>query len=184
MSELIINGGFETGDLTGWEHSGCASWDNGCVAVCPATEMVWINGVPHTINYPVHSGTYACELTHKDDYAHFSYLSQEITNPNILTFWYYPPTGQNYGYFEVFIDDTKVWGITSSSWSAGVWTQRQLDLSAYTGQHTLSFHVQTYGEYTVIIFLDDVSCSAVASNRAKRAAAVLDAFWGKRRAVA
>ena len=128
---LVANPGFETGTFTGWSQSGAS-----------------------VVTTPVHTGTYAVKLSSTKGSP--SYISQnvDLTDVAALTYWY-RIDAVNSGFFEVFVDATKV-----ASYSAVTgWSQKSIDTSAYTGIHNVKFNARsgTNNKNKITAYLDDIA---------------------------
>lgn len=110
--ERIINGGFETGDLTGW---GSYSYDFGEVGVN---------------SYDPYSGSYSAYIYRDYDQDARLYQTINLTDVEKITYFY------RWGGGSVKIDTTTV---ASHSYVSG-WTYSEIDVSSYSGDHLLDFH--------------------------------------------
>jgi hypothetical protein len=135
QEERIVNGGFESEIYgEGWTPVGSAD----CLfLIWP----IWI-----------HSGVLSCVIV---SFEGSPMLTQEVnfTNVNNLSFWY-----DHYGMgFFVAIDETVI-ETYGETWE---WTQSTIDVSEYSGVHTLTFGL-TFGseDGDIYVFLDDISAIA------------------------
>lgn len=130
--QRIVNGGFEDwpDPTVGW--TAVASED--CLF------LIW----PY-----YHSGSWSAVMV---SFVGVPYLTQDInfTNVNELSFWY-----DHYGIgFFVAIDDTLI----DYYDAMGDWSQVTIDVSGYSGTHTLKFGLAFGSEDgDVFVFIDDVS---------------------------
>ena len=133
--ELIVNGGFETGDFSGWDHFGNTSYDS-------------VNTLlPH-------SGSYAAQV---GPVGTLGYLAQTVpTTPGqayTLTFWLaHPYASSTPNEFQVTIGGNVVYDQTDLPYS---------DYTEYTFAYTATSTATTvqfgYREDPAYFFLDDVS---------------------------
>ncbi len=118
---LVENGGFETGDFTGWNLFGGDLADNFVTNT--------VNGVfPHSGNYYAVLGA-----------TNITYLSQTLATtvgePYLLSLWLYSPDGLTPNAFQVSWNGTAIFNQTNLPASFG-WTNLQFKVSA-TGTNTL-----------------------------------------------
>jgi len=150
-SNLVQNGGFETGSFTDWTVAG------GVLPTVSAAEA--------------HSGSYSALLgkTTEPEVNGNSSIYQTIKIPSTankatLTFWYWPGTDDtiSYAYQEALIQNTsgttlaKVLKVASN---AQAWTQVTYDLTSHKGKTIrlyFAVHGNGYSDY-VYMYLDDVS---------------------------
>ncbi len=150
-SQLIVNGGFETGNLSSWSATGVY--------------------LPFVVTGHAHTGTYSAQLgasSGSEPNGNTS-LYQTITIPSTvtsatLTFWYWPATTDTitYDWQEAQVQNTsgtmlaQIMKICSNS---RAWTQKTFDLTPYKGQTIRIYfndHQDGYGDLTYF-YLDDVS---------------------------
>jgi hypothetical protein len=151
QSQLIQNGGFETGNFSNWTLGGVA--------------------VPVISTVQKHSGTYSARVgansgaePNGDDN-----LYQTITIPSsatraTLTFWYWPSTTDTitYDWQEAQVQNTSgtmLAQIMKVCSNAQAWTQVTYDLTSYKGQTIRIYfndHQDGFGDLTYM-YLDDVS---------------------------
>jgi hypothetical protein len=151
QTQLIQNGGFETGTLANWTTGGAA--------------------LPTISTVQKHSGTYSAldgassgSEPNGDDF-----LYQAITIPSTatkatLTFWYWPATTDTitYDWQEAQVQNTSgtmLAQIMKVCSNTQVWTQVTYDLTSYKGQTIRIYfndHQDGYGDLTYM-YVDDVS---------------------------
>lgn len=145
QSNLVTNGGFETGDFTGWSLSG----DTGFVGVCSASTCPG--------GFAPFDGTYAGYFGPVGDTAT---ISQNIaTTPGdeyALSFYLANPQGGTPNYFKVSFGSAS-FSFTNFG-SSFSWQQFTLTTMATSSDTLLSFTFQNDPGY---FFLDDVQVSQV-----------------------
>jgi len=152
-TQLIQNGGFDTGNLTNWSAGGAA--------------------LPTIVTGHAHSGTYSSQLgaSSGSEPNGNSSIYQTITIPSTatkatLTFWYWPSTTDTitYDWQEAQVQNssgTTLAQIMKVCSNAHAWTQVTYDLTSYKGQTIrvyFNIHQDGYGDLTYI-YLDDVAVS-------------------------
>lgn len=142
----VENGGFETGDFTGWTFVG-----DGTVSSRSGTLIY--DAVESKTNYPlvVHSGNYGAFLGDTK----VATLSQTLTMVSganyLVSFWLDNPTNGSLQIFTVNWNGTPLYGVTNPP--AFSWTNFQYIVTA-TGSDTLQFGAENDPAY---FGLDDVS---------------------------
>jgi hypothetical protein len=134
-ADLIVNGGFESGDFTGWT-TGAISYPE------------------YIVTSPVHSGQYAAQI------AGYSYgpdtLSQTITTTTVgqhydLSFWRYVGGGGPTELLNVYWDGQQVY----SELNPGARPYEQISVDVVgTGSDTVLFQCANDPDFT---YLDDIS---------------------------
>ena len=150
-TQLIVNGGFETGNLSSWSATGVY--------------------LPFVVTGHAHTGTYSAQLgaSSGSEPNGNSSLYQTITIPSTvtsatLTFWYWPSSTDTitYDWQEAQVQNTsgtmlaQIMKVCSNSHA---WTQKTFDLTPYKGQTIRIYfndHQDGYGDLTYM-YLDDVS---------------------------
>jgi hypothetical protein len=153
-TQLIQNGGFETGSLANWTAGGVAA--------------------PTIATAQHHTGLYSAQLGASSgaEPNGDSSLYQAIAIPSTatkatLTFWYWPSTTDTitYDWQEAQVQNSSgalLAQIMKVASNTQVWTQVTYDLTTYKGQTVRIYfndHQDGYGDLTYM-YLDDVSVTA------------------------
>lgn len=151
-SNLIQNGGFETGNFTGWLTGGGVA--------------------PKVSTAEAHSGSYSALLgqTSKPEVDGNSYIYQTITIPGsankvTLNFYYWPGTNDTieYAYQECLVQNTSgstLATVLKVASNARGWKEVTYDLTSYKGETIRLYfaaHGNGYSPDYVYMYLDDVS---------------------------
>jgi phospholipase C len=155
-TNLIKNGGFETGNFTNWKATGTV--------------------LPVVSSAQAHSGSYSALVgkTTTPEVNGNSSIYQVVKIPSTanqatLTFWYWPATNDTitYAYQEVVILNSKgkalalVMKVASNSQA---WTPVTFDLTPYKGQTLVVYfavHGNGYSSDYIYMYVDDVSVTVV-----------------------
>jgi PKD repeat protein len=132
--DIVENGGFETGDLAGWTGVSAS-----------------------VVNTVQHQGTYSAKLYSAKGSTSYVQQSLDLTGVDQLTYYYRIDQATS-GYLDVYIDSTKV-----ATYSTIVpWTPGSLNVTSYTGNHTLKFNARsgTNKKHKITAYIDDVSALA------------------------
>jgi hypothetical protein len=152
-TQLILNPGFETGDLTDW--TACTG---GCCPIVSAYK-------PHTGEYSAAEGA----TTHTTCAAATAWLKQEVTIPSSatsasLTFWYWPKTDNTsydtnfYGLALLNSSGTTLQNLLITASNAQTWTTKTFNLNAYIGQAIWIYSAyQNNGSTHGGVYVDDFS---------------------------
>lgn len=151
-SNLIENGGFETGDFTGWQTGG--------------------GFAPTLSSAEVHSGKYSALLGHtkKPEVNGASFIYQTISIPSsaskaTLQFYYWPATNDSvqYAYQEALIQDTSgntLATVLKVANNSRGWKEVVFDMTSYAGQSVrvyFAVHGNGYASDFVYMYVDDIS---------------------------
>jgi uncharacterized membrane protein len=145
-----VNGGFETGSLSGWNASG---------AFTPV------------IGTTAHSGSYSARLGSPSAVNGNSTLTQVIAIPagsSVLTFWYQPHCTDTITYDQIQMQIRSTTGATLATVmnvcsNSGAWTSQTFDTSAFAGQTVVLWfndHDDGYFADPTYFLLDDVAISS------------------------
>jgi hypothetical protein len=148
----VVNGGFETGDLSGWTN------------VTPSHSATVVGSA---VTAP-HSGSYSAQIGTTTPYNGNSTITQTVTIPSgtsRLTFWYQPhcPDTLTYDQIQMQIQNTSgsvlatVLNVCSNT---GTWTSASYDMSTYAGTSVVLWfndHDDGYSTDPTYFFLDDVA---------------------------
>ena len=143
----VVNGGFESGSLSGWSSSG---------VVAPKVVTT------------AHSGSYAAQLGVSTAYNGDSTLTQTVVIPSgnsSLTLWYQPHCPDTLTYDQITVQIRSTSGATLATplnvcSNSGAWTQASFSLAAYAGQSVVLWfndHDDGYPTDPTYFLLDDVS---------------------------
>jgi hypothetical protein len=147
----VVNGGFETGSLSGWTASGFV--------------------LPRIVTTTPHGGSYAAQLGQSSAFNGNSTLAQTVAIPSgssRLTFWYQPHCPDTLTYDQIQMQIRSTGGSTLATVlnvcsNSGTWTQVSADTSAYAGQSVVlwfNVHDDGWASDPTYALLDDVAVTA------------------------
>ncbi len=150
-TQLIQNGGFETGTLANWTTGGAA------VPTISTAQK-------HSGSYSVLDGAASGSEPNGDDYLYQTISIPSTATKATLTFWYWPATTDTitYDWQEAQVRNTAgtmLAQIMKVCSNAQAWTQVTFDLTSYKGQTIQIYfndHQDGYGDLTYM-YVDDVS---------------------------
>jgi hypothetical protein len=145
---VLVNGGFETGDLSGWSATG--------------------RQPPVVVRGPVHSGTYAAVVGSGIPAKANSSLTQTVAIPawaTTLSFWYLPHCPDTIRYDQEQVQVRSVSGAIlatalNTCSSSSTWTPVSFDVRPFAGQTVVLYfnvHDDGYPTDPTYMFVDDIA---------------------------
>ncbi len=136
-ADLVVNGGFETGDFTGWTLSG-------------NTDDTYV------VSNPVNSGFYAAGLSNDTTYGYLSQYIPTVANQQyVLSYWLYSD-GYTPNEFSASIGSTTLFSQSNIPYQP--YTEYTFVFTATSASSNLVFGFEDFPGY---LYLDDVSINSV-----------------------
>jgi hypothetical protein len=149
LTNYVVNGGFETGDLTGWTHTQTGAGIFTCDVIAAGSHSGTYNLHIYARSNPIPPGTIATNT-----------ISQDIDfdDVGVLSFWYTFIGDPNpaLAIFKVYIGASLVF---TRDTMQGAWTQVGIGTSAFTGVNTVQFQSWSIDGGLPGIYLDDIETS-------------------------